>query len=167
MWALMGLSPNSCSSSRPSRRMPVPPSKTRIWFVSVRISIHEVLPPYAMFSFCGVGVEPRTPQNRTRMNRLPLPRNGQYKPTKLQESWEFSRGSYSRFFLQQQRLPAVPHPDPRNISPVQPLRRYPHAKRFYSATRKRAPHGCPDPVHALFRGKILACGHAEVPSEIL
>src|SRR5262249_15235696 len=53
-----------------SRRIPVPPSNTRIWFVSVRISIHEVLPPNPMFSRCGVGVEPRTPQKRTRIQAL-------------------------------------------------------------------------------------------------
>src|SRR3569832_191328 len=33
----------------------------------MRTSTQEVLPPYRMFSICGVGVEPRTPQNFTYM----------------------------------------------------------------------------------------------------
>src|SRR5437763_326902 len=77
MCARIGASPNSSWSSFPKRRIPVPPSKIRISFVSVRTSMQEVFPPKLIFSFWGVGVDPRTPQNRTRIK--PPPGMRQYK----------------------------------------------------------------------------------------
>src|SRR5215813_12399868 len=101
--------------------MPVPPSKTKIWFVSVRISVHEVFPPYPMFSFCGVGVEPRTPQNRTRIEAFSL-RNGSINTgqTKLQETWVFEPDFGSLSSSRRRRLPNGLHPFPDSTDLVQP-----------------------------------------------
>src|SRR5207248_5426996 len=50
--------------SRPSIRIPVPQSRTIMVPSLVRISTHEVLPPYIAVRCPGVGIEPRVPQKR-------------------------------------------------------------------------------------------------------
>src|SRR5260370_11390328 len=49
----------------PKSRMPVPASKMKRSSLGRRISRHDVFPPYPRFCARGVGVEPRTPQNRS------------------------------------------------------------------------------------------------------
>src|SRR5688572_7884566 len=57
----------SSHSTTPSARAPVPQSSTSSVPPSVRTSTHEVLPPYRTVSGPGVGIDPRVPQNLTRI----------------------------------------------------------------------------------------------------
>src|SRR5208282_2007904 len=63
----MGRPPNSFTNEFPSVLMPVPQSTMSSEPASERNSRQAVFPPYFKFSGCGVGVEPRTPQNLIRI----------------------------------------------------------------------------------------------------
>src|SRR5207249_8542794 len=56
--------------SKPSRRMPVPQSSTSVVPSFVHNSTQEVLPPKIAVFGPGVGIEPRVPQKRRRIQYL-------------------------------------------------------------------------------------------------
>src|SRR6266571_7564689 len=67
-WPRTGVGPLA-SRSIPRRRMPVPLSRMKRSFAAVRSSTQDVLPPKRVVWAPGVAMEPRVPQNLTRISR--------------------------------------------------------------------------------------------------
>src|SRR5208282_6009657 len=99
MLALMGRPANSFINDFPSILRPLPQSAMSREPLSERNSRQGVFPPYRRFSGCGVGVEPRTPQNLSRIMKssihqqrreplIPIPDSTDYAKRKFRENEE-------------------------------------------------------------------------------
>src|ERR1700726_5311383 len=65
MWGSIRLDSGSDSKCRPSIRSPVPQSRITRAPAGLVNSMQAVFPPYRQVALSTVGVDPRTPQNRT------------------------------------------------------------------------------------------------------